>query len=112
MTKQRKTALDKACDWIVANVDNKLCYFGKCKLKEKKECNFKNCVKKHKKYFQQQADTPDGWDVVSDIYGLLKDVLSNLAPAEVDFSSIYQIKSICECIKNTMKQAGIEVDDE
>lgn len=54
-----------------------------------------------KQYFQQQADIPDGWDVVKEILKIIRT------------TNKFELESYLENVICTrLRQAGMEVDDE
>ena len=64
----KKTALDLACEFI-QNGGLEMCSLCSIDCKHLQTRRTKNeCFKKVKQHFQQQADIPDGWDVVKEIY--------------------------------------------
>lgn len=78
MSKENKTALDLACKYIVklemslhsndSYIQPNYCKKNKCNPKSEIYC-FDCC----RQYLQEQADIPDGWDVVKEIYEWLEE---------------------------------------
>lgn len=69
MNKLKKTALDLACSDLMVKITN--CEFdcpAKSLCTKDKTRDLFRCKAVLKKYYKQQADIPDGWDVVKDKY--------------------------------------------
>lgn len=65
----KKTALDKMCSDFIIRIRN--CEFdcpAKSLCTKDKTKDLFKCQSVLKKYYKQQADIPDGWDVVKEIY--------------------------------------------
>lgn len=118
----KKTALVLACEEleknkVVASVMCETCPDkGKCEL-----CNGAQPTKARiwKQYFQQQANIPDGWDVVKEIYEIIIDDIDCIEK-ELSHSSresenkeikIETLKDVSYDIEKYLKQAGIEVGE-
>ena len=66
MCKQKKDALTLACEELETRTScPKDLYDFDCDCENTCNNNYTQCWKQ---YFQQQADIPDGWDVVKEIY--------------------------------------------
>ncbi|MDO5329031.1 MAG: hypothetical protein Q4E88_02870 [Coriobacteriia bacterium] len=83
------------------------------------------CKKKLKQHFQQQADIPDGWEVVKEIYEELKKDIEKYSAKRNDYRDnkdgdyeqyiswgayIQSSHAIRNRIRNKLQQAGIEVE--
>lgn len=99
MTKQKKTALDLACEHMIKKgIIN--CAIN-CPLR--RNCSAiedEHCIKEIKQYFQEQADIPDGWDVVKE---KIKQLKNSELPYKV--ADAYVLEKLCW-------ENGIEVNDE
>lgn len=74
MSRQKKTALDKACEEISSLFYEVGCCncSANCGLKNTGLFVKKVCIKNLKQYFQEQADIPDGWDIIKETIKQLK----------------------------------------
>lgn len=111
----KKTALDLACEELNYLIYSEKTGIGCGDCPAVKDCELncesysvKNCTKNLKQHFQEQADIPDGWDVVKKIHKALQDLWLDTAGEDEEFAygrAIY-------CVKDYLEEAGIEVNDE
>lgn len=60
-----------------------------------------DCIERLKQHFQQQADIPDGWDVVRELLKIIRT------------TNKFELESYLENVICTrLRQAGLEVEDE
>lgn len=111
MTKQNKTALDLACEELAfyCSKPKRRCFMDE-------DFNMKNCSHDYpacqesiKQYFQEQADIPDGWDIVKEIYSQIKGQLKIWDKNDKWYDGLDFIK--CWIDFTLENKYGIEVDD-
>lgn len=115
MAEEKKTAIDKACEELYNFIKKEnccnscpVCNKG-CKLLV--QINYENvsntkekCLEMIKQYFQEQADIPDGWDVIKKRIAFHKKALWDNPSPEYNEGIILELENLCEW-------NGIKVDN-
>lgn len=109
MNKEKKDALTLACKVLDDFVDCSNSWDIYCPLEDK--CNIElNCGMQLKQYFQQQADIPDGWDVVKEIYKKIKQDRSRHEEGSHD--AWLECDHLIDFIEYLYKESGKEIHNE
>lgn len=115
MIKKGKDALHVCLEYMA---DNETIICSECDYKHSPKCNYENCFKLYRDYFEKHADVTDGWDVIEGFYNWL-DTKSKTddayKPGKPNAYEKGYKEAICD-VRNALveycEEQGVEIEDE